>query len=231
MSRLVCIILLTASLMACSVTNSRSVELWSQPVYDGFGVYATDVKPVTIALQGKATVLAKASELKLEVVAYGSGRDIWVSLMIDESVKKASQADLMRTAMSAVMTFHQSVYDNSSRENRNVRANIYLIFTNSHEYNVLLATASLQSPQENSSDLTFPGPAWLQVTAVEKLPNALEAHYIQQMQLKRYRWGIEEKQEDMRTIITPVQDKEISDQMGIPAGSINLAPFVLKPIP
>lgn len=230
MLRIFCSLLLLSFITACQ--SSQSLELWSQPVYEGFGVYAEqEIKPITIPLTGShSRRLSQATNLATKVVSYGSGGDIWVNLVVDKSVESASREDLIRTAMSAAMVFYQFVYHDGSDEDQSVQANIYMVYTNSHEYNVLLATASIAAPPEKYTDLSFPGEAWFNVIAAERLPTKTEIRYVQEMQLNRYDWGIKVDQEDMRLMLTPEQDAQISHKLNIAPGSINLEFLVLKPI-
>ena len=41
---------------------------------------------------------------------------------------------------------------------------------------------------------------------------------------------LESRQEDLRGIITPAQDAEVSAELGIKPGTVNLAPLALKPL-
>ena len=103
----------------------------------------------------------------------------------------------------------------------------------SYEYNVLLATAVFDAKSNEPRDFAFPGPAWKEVAAAERIATDQELAYIQQAQLRRYDWGypdLENRQEDLRGVITPAQDAEVSAKLGIKPGTVNLVPLVLKPL-
>jgi len=133
--------------------------------------------------------------------------------------------------MSAASIYYQITrlgpHDVSTRA---VQANIYQNYTNDGENNILLATATITSTPEKHTDFTFPGSAWTDVYAVERLPSDLEFRYLQLMQQNLFDWKIRVPQENARTLLTPEQDHQISNQLNIAPGSVNLAPFVLKPI-
>ena len=221
---LICFFALTAA--ACA----REVQLHSQPVVDAFG----DVPPASITLKGPGAAVAEARDIPVVVAAYGSGSDIHVDLMLIDPQAPATRAELARAAMSAALTLYRMVHDNAyDDEDRPIRASVYQTYTTSYEYNVLLATALFNAKSNDPRDFTFPGPAWKEVAAAERIATEQELAYIQQAQLRRYDWGyhgLDGRQEDLRGIITPAQDAEVSAELGIKPGTVNLAPLALKPL-
>ncbi len=217
-------LLITA--LACPAL-AKSVELWSEPVSEGFG----QVPPLKINLGKDASRLETAEPIQVNVAAYGSGNDIYIDLVLADPLVPLTQAELACTVMAAALTFHQITQSQNSTEKRAVRASLYPVYTGSSEYNVVLAYAVFQPDTNNPAKLDFPGPAWKQVMAVERGATELELAYLQQMQLHRYDWNIDrEEQENMRKKLTPEQDAELSKKMDIKPGTINLAPLVLKPL-
>lgn len=208
---------------------ARQAQLHSQPVVDAFG----DVPPVSITLQGSGAAVAGARDIPVVVAAYGSGFDIHVDLMLIDPQAPVTHAELARAAMSAALTLRGMLRAHGDDDDRPVRASIYQAYTTSYEYNVLLATALFDAKSNEPRDFTFPGPAWQEVAAAERIATDQELAYIQQAQLSRYGWGyrdLENRQEDLRGVITPAQDAEVSAKLGIKPGTINLAPLELKPL-
>ena len=220
----ICFFALTGT--ACA----KKVQLHSQPVVDAFG----NVPPVSITLNGSGAAVAEARDIPVIVAAYGSGYDIHVDLMLIDPQAPATRAELARAAMAAALTLYRMVHaDPYDDEDRPIRASVYQTYTAGYEYNVLLGTALFDSKSNDPRDFTFPGPAWKEVAAAERIATDQELAYIQQAQLKRYDWGyhdLEKRQEDLRGIITPAQDAEVSAELGIKPGTVNLAPLVLKPL-
>ena len=174
-----CFFVLTAT--ACA----REAQLYSQPVADAFG----NVPPVTITLKNPA--VAEARDIPVVVAAYGSGDDIHVDLMLIDPQNPATQAELARAAMAAALTLYRMVHaDAYDDEDRPIRASVYQTYTASYEYNVLLATAVFDAKSNDPRDFAFPGPAWKEVAAVERIATDQELAYIQQAQLRRYDWGV-----------------------------------------
>lgn len=227
-TRLLFLPALLLALLACPA-SAKQIELWSEPVSEGFG----QVPPMKIDLGKGASSLEKAGLIPVIVAAYGSGRDIHVDLVLADPLAEVTQAELVRTVMAAAFTFCQIIQSEDADEDRAVRANLYPVYTNSYEYNVVLASAVIKPVSNNPARFMFPGPAWERVVAAERGCTELELSYLQQMQLKRYAWGGKEsdiEQENMRKNITPEQDAEISKILGIKPGTIHLAPLVLKPL-
>ena len=214
--------------LACPAC-AREVQLHSQPVVDAFG----DVPPVSIVLKGSGAAVAEARDIPVTVAACGSGFDIHVSLMLIDPQAPATREELARAAMSAALTLRRMLRAYGDDDDRPIRASIYQVYTVSYEYNVLLAMAIFDAKSNEPRDFTFPGPAWKEVVAAERIATEQELAYIQQAQLRRYDWGyhdLDKRQEDLRGIITPAQDAEVSTELGIKPGTVNLTPLVLKPL-
>ena len=215
---------------ALSAACARETPLCSQPMVDAFG----NVPPVAITLKGSGAAVAEARDIPVVVAAYGSGYDIHVDLLLIDPQAPATRAELARAAMSAALTLYRMVHaDAYDDDDRPIRASVYQTYTASYEYNVLLATAVFDAKSNNPRDFTFPGPAWKEVATVERIATDQELAYIQQAQLRRYDWGyhdLDGRQEDLRGIITPAQDAEVSAELGIKPGTVNLAPLALKPL-
>ena len=219
----ICFFALTGT--ACA----REAQLHSQPVADAFG----DAPPVSVTLKGSGADVAEARDIPVIIAAYGSGFDIHVDLMLVDPQAPATRAELARAAMSAALTLRGLLRANGDDDDRPVRASIYQAYTASYEYNVLLATAVFDAKSNEPRDFAFPGPAWKEVAAAERIATDQELAYIQQAQLRRYDWGypdLENRQEDLRGVITPAQDAEVSAKLGIKPGTVNLVPLVLKPL-
>lgn len=228
-TRLTLTALFICSFALTGAACARETQLHSQPVADAFG----DVPPVSITLKDSGAAVAKARDIPVVVAAYGSGYDIHVDLMLVDPKAPAARAELARAAMAAALTLRRMLRAYGDDDDRPIRASVYQVYTASYEYNVLLAMAVFDAKGNEPRDFTFPGPAWKEVAAAERIATEQELAYIQQAQLRRYDWGyhdLDKRQEDLRGIITPAQDAEVSTELDIKPGTVNLAPLVLKPL-
>ena len=181
------IFLLTCLFLLACPACAKEVQLHSQPVADAFG----GVPPVSITLKSAGAAVAEARDIPVIVAAYGSGYDIHVDLLLVDPQATAARAELARAAMAAALTLYRVVHaDPYDDDDRPIRASIYQVYTASYEYNVLLATAVFDSKSNDPRDFTFPGPAWPEVAAAERIATDQELAYIQQAQLRRYDWGV-----------------------------------------
>ena len=204
---------------------AKNLELWSKPVSEGFG----EVKPMSISIGTGGEALENARIIPVEVQSYGSGTDVHITLALVDPKAEMTQAELIRSAMAAALTFYQCISLYDDEEDRNVRAEIYPFFTNSYEYNVMLAQAVLDTKVDKS--FKYPGPAWVKAVAVKRLPTEKEITYMQEMQLNHFDWGFgDEKQEHMRGKLTADQDAQVSNKLGIKPGTINVKEFMLMPL-
>jgi hypothetical protein len=222
-------------LAPASVCAQQSLSLWSEPIADfarNAGATITPA-PVSIPLQNNAVFLSNAKEIPLEMISYGSGAYININLELADPQAAVTQAELARSAMAAALAWYQVAVQDESSAGRAVRASVYQKIWNFGEYNVLLAVAIFQPASKEPSSFTFPGPAWKQVAAVERICTDIELRYLQTMQRLLYTWGVmgsSDERAAMRGQLSAAQDAEISAKLNIQPGTINLAPLLLKPV-
>lgn len=207
---------------------AADLRVQSKPIETAFG-YAPS-KPLVIPLDRKRSALARTRGVPVQVISYGSGRDIFVNLALNDPRAPVTRAELARCAMSGAFTMYQMLQAQGADEDRSVRVSIFPD-QGSGEYSVLLAEAVFQPRRNDARQFTFPGPAWKRVAVVSRIPTEQELEYIRRMQLSLYGWGIKsERRAEMRGRLTPEQDVELSRSMGIEPGTIDLAPLELKPL-
>ena len=225
--KVLCLCLLALAGPACA----KQAQLRSEAVVEAFG----NVPPLSMTFSGAGLGIAEARDIPVTVIAYGNGYEINVDLMLSDPQAPVTRQELARAAMSAVLTFHRIVRHSFDDDDRNAppfRASIYQAYGD-YESGVLLATALFAPSGDDTRDLAFPGPAWKEVAATERICTETELAYIQEAQLRRYDWGyhdLQGKQEALRDRITPAQDAEVSAKLGIKPGTLNMVPLVLKPL-
>ena len=220
---LLSLLCMSFALAACA----REVQLHSKAMAEAFG----EAPPLSVSFGRGAAKLAEAKDIPLLVAAYGSGYDIHVDLVLADPQGSVTREELARAALAAALDLYQLARNEGDEEDRPCRASIYPFYTNSYEYNVMLASAVFHPAGGSPLNFAFPGPAWLEVKAAERNFTDLEIKYLQQVQNNLYGWGIhdfEHHQEDMRPHITTAQDAEVSEKLQIKPGSVNLPPLILK---
>lgn len=232
MTRALSLLLVVLFLAGCSKGDGK-LNLRSDAVLNMFRdasepPYQDDF--FTIRTGPEARPLKNAKVIPLTLAAYGSGSDINVSLVLSDPTAQYTREELGRAAMSAALTFCRLVQASDSSEDRPARATIYPFHIPVGESLVILATAEVRPENSRTPDFTFPGAAWREVRVVDRVPTELELQYLVTMQHMRYQWKIDGPQEDMRATLTPEQDAQLSKELDIKPGTVNMAPFVLKPL-
>lgn len=207
----------------------EQVPLWSHPIPRQF---FSAIPPETLPVARGGEWLASTKNIPVELAAYGSGSDIHVTLVLADPGVPATREELAKAAMAGAFTLYRVVQTSDYPDDRPATVEVYTEYGVTGESNVLLARATFLPQKAARSAYVYPGPAWKEIIAVERVPDKTELLYMRYMQHNRYKWGVEQDDElAMRARITPEQDAETSAAIGVAPGSVDLRPFILRAMP